>query len=39
MFGYAIKLGVDAGLLKEKTYEQAYQKSWLALSKKLNEKG
>lgn len=39
MFGYAIKLGVDAGILNGKLYKEAYQKAWLALVKKLNEKG
>lgn len=39
MFGYALKVGVDKGLLKGVEYENAYKKAWLALAERVNEDG
>lgn len=39
MFGYAIKTGVDKGLLDKKKYEKAYQNAWLSIVKHINNKG
>ncbi|MCF8359080.1 MAG: glycoside hydrolase family 88 protein [Prolixibacteraceae bacterium] len=39
MFGYALRMGVKSGRLKNKKYREAYQKAWLALTDYLNEEG
>lgn len=39
MFGYAIKLGVDRGILEGENFTVAYQKAWTALADRLNEEG
>ncbi|SMO45871.1 glycoside hydrolase family 88/105 protein [Gracilimonas mengyeensis] len=39
MFGYAIKVGEDEGILSDPRYTESYQKAWLALADKVNEYG
>ncbi|MBN2348653.1 MAG: glycoside hydrolase family 88 protein [Bacteroidales bacterium] len=39
MFGYAMAVGVDKGILGRKDFEPAYQKAWLALTDHINEEG
>jgi unsaturated rhamnogalacturonyl hydrolase len=39
MFGYAMKVGIDRGLLQGEEYVKAYQNAWLALVKHLDETG
>lgn len=39
MFGYAIKLGVDAELLTDSKFTEAYQKAWIALADRINTEG
>jgi unsaturated rhamnogalacturonyl hydrolase len=39
MFGYAMKIGIDKGLLEGKEFITAYQKAWLALVDHLTEEG
>ncbi len=39
MFGYAMTVGVNLGILPRKKYEPAYQKAWLALTNHINKDG
>lgn len=39
MFGYALKIGVDNGLLPDEQYTDAYQKAWLALADRIDADG
>lgn len=39
MFGYALKIGVDKGVLSDKQYTLAYQKAWLALADRIDADG
>ncbi len=39
MFGYALAMGVNKGILTDKKYKEAYQKAWLSLVDYINEEG
>ncbi|WP_416307259.1 glycoside hydrolase family 88/105 protein [Neptunicella sp. SCSIO 80796] len=39
MFGYAILVGVEKGILTEPEYTRAYQRAWLGLMHYLNDNG
>ena len=39
MFGYAIAVGVERGILPEKEFKPAYQKAWLALTDYISKDG
>jgi len=39
MFGYAITVGVEKGILSKETFTPAYQKAWLSLVEYINEEG
>lgn len=39
MFGYAIKVGADKGILSGERYIKAYQKAWEALAQHIDEDG
>jgi rhamnogalacturonyl hydrolase YesR len=39
MFGYAMMVGVNNGLLRDKRYRQACYKAWNALAGYINEEG
>ena len=39
MFGYAIKTGIDSGILKDQEYVSAYQKAWNSIVKHIDTNG
>jgi rhamnogalacturonyl hydrolase YesR len=39
MFGYAICVGVQKGILPKESFEPSYQKAWLALADHIDEEG
>jgi unsaturated rhamnogalacturonyl hydrolase len=39
MFGFAIKAGIDNGILAGENYTKAYQDAWMALTERIDENG
>lgn len=39
MFAYAIKLGLDHGIISGDKYEKAWETAWLALASRIDDKG